>query len=121
MTALLAARLLIGVLPFKWWRHTLGGRVGAAAAPARLSDAERLAAHVEWAARLLPIRTTCLPRAMALSWMLARRGLSHTLVFAVRPAGSRGSDADLHAWVEIGGSKLIGALPGPWVETLRLG
>jgi hypothetical protein len=70
---------------------------------------------------LLPVQTKCLPRAVALSWILRRRQIQHTLVFAVRPAGLRGSKDDLHAWVEVQGAKLIGDLPGPWLETLRLG
>src|SRR5688500_1155588 len=119
MTALAAALLLISVVPFRWWRRTLGG-TRMSAGPHRLTAAERLAGHVEWAARLLPFHTDCLPRAMALSWMLGRRGISHAVVFAVRTREMRGTDSDLHAWVELGGKKLIGELPGPWVETLRL-
>jgi len=85
------------------------------------AEAKRLAAHVEWAAKLLPFQTKCLGRAMALSWMLRRRRIGHIVVFAVRPPEMRGSDEDLHAWVEVGGQTVLGALPGPWVETLRLG
>jgi hypothetical protein len=58
---------------------------------------------------------------MALSWLLNRESLGHTVVMAVRPSVSRGSDSDLHAWVEVGGTKILGDLPGPWVEALRLG
>ena len=43
------------------------------------------------------------------------------MVFAVRPEAMRDFPDPLHAWVEIDGAKLIGDLPGPWVETLRLG
>ena len=81
----------------------------------------RLAADVEWAAKRLPFSTKCLPRAMALSWMLRRRRLPHTVVIAVRPNDLRHSADALHAWVEVGGEKIIGDLPGPWIETLRLG
>jgi hypothetical protein len=42
-------------------------------------------------------------------------------VIAVRAPEARGSDDDLHAWVEVAGETIIGDLPGPWVETLRLG
>jgi hypothetical protein len=58
---------------------------------------------------------------MALSWMLRSRKLGHTVVFAVRPVGKRGSGDLLHAWVEVDGETILGKLPGPWVETLRLG
>jgi len=55
-----------------------------------------------------------------LSWMLRGRGIGHAFVFAVRPAGLRDDDDALHAWVEIDRAKILGDLPGPWVETLRL-
>ncbi|MFL6730244.1 MAG: lasso peptide biosynthesis B2 protein [Sphingomicrobium sp.] len=110
------ARLLIAWIPFDRWRGTLGFD-----GPVRLSDARRHAAVVEWAARRLPFAFKCLPRAMALSWILRRKRLGHTVVFAVRPAQLRNSADSLHAWVEVGGTTLIGELPGPWLETLRLG
>lgn len=121
MTLLSWARLLVAAVPFDRWQGSLGlaadhGRAGDGSAEAR-----RSADYVEWAARLLPADTKCLPRAMALSWILRRKRIAHVLVFAVRPKGWRGSSDDLHAWVEVAGEKIIGELPGPWAETLRLG
>jgi hypothetical protein len=113
--------LAVAALPFKWWRDTLGGKSGMGTADVAVADPHRFAAHVEWAARLLPFSTKCLPRAMALSWILRSRGVGHCVVFAVRPAQQRGSNDQLHAWVEVAGETILGALPGPWVETLRLG
>ena len=69
----------------------------------------------------MPFETVCLPRAMALSWMLRRRHIAHALVFAARPAERRDDEHALHAWVEVDGTKVIGDEPGPWIETLRLG
>lgn len=43
---------------------------------------------------------TCLPRACALQWLLARRGYDARICFGVRPA-HRGVEA--HAWVELAG------------------
>ena len=57
---------------------------------------------------------------MALSWMLRQKRIQHALVFAVRPAPLREAVDGLHAWIEADGAKVIGELPGPWVETLRL-
>lgn len=85
------------------------------------AESRRLAAHVDGAARRAPFQTKCLPRAMALSWMLRARKIDHAVVFAVRPEAERGSADQLHAWVEVAGETVIGDLPGPWVETLRLG
>ena len=121
MAALTAARLTLAALPFKWWRSSIGW---SRSDPVNLSeavDARRLAAHVDWASELLPFATKCLPRAMALSWMLRSKKIGHTVVFAVRPADRRGRDDDLHAWVEVRSEIVIGDLAGPWHETLRLG
>jgi hypothetical protein len=120
IAALCGARLTVAALPFARWRGTLGGRSNCNSETS-VSEARQLAPHIEWAARLLPFSTKCLPRAMALSWLLRSEGMAHCLVFAVRPAELRGSDDQLHAWVEVAGEKIIGDLPGPWVETLRIG
>jgi hypothetical protein len=115
------ARLVVAALPFSRWRESLGGVAGSRSSDALSTQARCLAAHVEWAAKWVPFSTKCLPRAMALSWILRRKRIAHVVVFAVRPAALRGSDDQLHAWVEHAGETLIGDLPGPWVETLRLG
>lgn len=118
MAALCWARLVVATLPFGRWRDTLGEKSnGTSSTP----DARRIAAHVDWAARLLPFSTKCLPRAMALSWLLRSRRISHCVVFAVRPPELRGTRDELHAWVAVAGETIIGDLPGPWVETLRIG
>jgi hypothetical protein len=116
MALLGRARLLVALVPFERWRDTLGY-----AGPARPAEAQHLAKIIEWAATRLPFGTKCLARAMALSWLLRRKQLGHTVVIAVRAPEARGSDDDLHAWVEVAGETIIGDLPGPWVETLRLG
>jgi hypothetical protein len=114
---LCVARLLVDHVRFDRWRSSLGRPHGDGSTVA----ARALAADVERAARHLPGTTQCLPRSMALSWMLRRERISHAVIFAVRPAQDRGSIGDLHAWVEVDGEPVIGDLPGPWIETLRLG
>lgn len=121
MASLSWARLMVAAMPFSWWRDTLGGAETGEVANTDIARARRFAAHVEWASQLLPFPTKCLPRAMALSWILRSRRIDHCVVFAVRPVDQRGSDDQLHAWLEVGGEKIIGDLPGPWVEALRLG
>ena len=119
--ALALARLMVARVPFHRWRN----RLGAPAAPAEwaepsalAADARRLARHVERAAGRLPFETKCLPRAIALAWMLRRRQIGYRLVIAVRPSVLRSGEDDLHAWVEAGGSVVIGDLPGPWAPIL---
>jgi len=117
------ARLWVAWVPFGRWRNSLGigGNGGSSPYSDGLAKARQLAAHVEWAATRLPFATKCLPRAMALSWLLRSKGIGHEVILAVRPASLRESADAMHAWVEVRGEKVIGDLPGPWFETLRLG
>jgi hypothetical protein len=107
------ARLMVGWLPFSIWRGRLG--MSGTAAPRATIEARRLAQHIERAAGRLLFTTLCLPRAMALSWMLRRRAIPHRLVMAARPAGQRGGADDLHAWTEASETIVLGELPGPWI------
>lgn len=120
MALLCAARLLIGLVPFRRWRRALGWAGAEAAQPGGPRPAV-LARHVERAASRLPFEAKCLPRAMALSWMLRRRKIGHAIVLAARPASRRDAGDDLHSWVEKEGRVLIGELPGPWIEVWRAG
>jgi hypothetical protein len=122
MAFLIRARLTVAAVPFARWRKSLGLAAPAPETPPRdpVNIGRRLAAQVERAAVRLPFATKCLPRAAALSWILRKRGIAHAVVFAVRPEQLRDSPDPLHAWVEIAGVRVIGDLPGPWVETLRL-
>jgi len=121
MAYLCQARLLVAWVPFDRWQDQLGFAAVQSDRTAHSWKARRLAADVDWAAKRLPFPTACLPRAMALSWMLRRKRIEHSVVFAVRPADSRESAEAPHAWVEIDGQKILGDLSGPWIETLRLG
>lgn len=115
--ALLAlARSLVAYVPLARWRRSLGRPAhGERGDPAlRLAanlPARRLARAVERAARRLPGESLCLPRAMALQWMLRRRATDALLVIGVRPEQRRGGLDDLHAWIVRDGEILIGALP----------
>lgn len=118
---LLAARLLVAWLRLRWWRHLLGPvTTGPGATPANDGD-RQLARAVGRAARRLPGNSKCLPQAMALHWMLARRGRPAQLVVAVLPGTARGGLDDLHAWVECGPEILIGALDRPFRPLVRFG
>lgn len=120
MARLCRAQLLVNWVPFKHWRRGLGYQVEGIE-PSRTKEARQLAADVEWAATRLPFETKCLPRAMALSWLLRRRQVGHALVIAVRPDHLRQSPDALHAWVEVESEKILGEMPGPWIITARLG
>jgi hypothetical protein len=117
MALLSWARLLVALVPFARWRTSLGSTVPRAGSEV---EAKRLADDIEWAAKRLPFETKCLPRAMALSWMLRRNRINHSVVIAVRPSELRNSADALHAWVEVDGARILGDLPGPWAEIARL-
>jgi transglutaminase-like putative cysteine protease len=53
-------------------------------------------------------------------WMLRTRGEACTLKLAARPIQARVGNDDLHAWVEVGGGAILGALPGPWIVVMTL-
>lgn len=121
VTLLIAARLLVAGLRLRWWRRLLGPVT--TAAPGRLaSDQDRLLAKaVERASQRLPGQSKCLPRAVALHWMLRRRHRPGQLVIAVLPGVQRGGLDDLHAWVACGDEILIGALDQPFQALARFG
>ena len=118
MAGLVVARLLIARVPFGRWRPWLGTPSVPETAAAfgdpglRRDDnvaPRRLAQAVLRAAGRLPGETRCLPRAMALQWMLRRREMGGVLHIGVLPGSARGSLDDLHAWVTRSGEVLIGA------------
>ena len=119
-STLCAAQIVVACVPFAKWKGSLGLQ-----SPKDVREggmhARRIARQVERAAARLPFRTKCLPRAVAVSWLLRRRAIPHAVVIAVRPAELRDQEDALHAWVEVGGEKVIGDLPGAWIETLRVG
>ncbi|WP_256385682.1 lasso peptide biosynthesis B2 protein [Novosphingobium sp. TH158] len=114
------ARLLIGAVRFERWRKWLGD-------PAQQACREQpqwidayCAKVVMRAVSHLPFDCACLPQAMALHWMLRRRGRAADLVIATLGAPQRGTHDDLHAWVEKGGQMLIGMTTDPLHPVIRL-
>lgn len=120
MAQLCWAQFLISWIAFSRWRGSLGC-LAEVDRPTDLTEARQLAADVDWAARRIPFRVKCLPQAMALSRLLRHRQINHAVVIAVRPDQLRQSPDALHAWVEIKGETIFGDLPGPWIETMRIG
>jgi hypothetical protein len=67
-------------------------------------EAEHVASVVNRVASHLPIRTNCLDRAIALAWLLSRRGLAADLRIGVRKDGA---SIGAHAWIEHDGVVLL--------------
>lgn len=126
MLLLTLARLLVALFRLKLWRGLLGDTLeSAGTGEPPTARAQALAAAVERGAARLPFACKCLPRAMALHWMLRRRGLPSELVITVLDPTYRGAKddggEDLHAWVEAGEAILIGAIDRPFVPLARFG
>ncbi|HNJ46843.1 MAG TPA: lasso peptide biosynthesis B2 protein [Novosphingobium sp.] len=118
---LVMARLLVSAAMLRRWRGTLGRPVGQANRATATQADRTLARSIERAAQRLPGTSKCLPRAVALHWMLRRRGRPSQLVIAALPEQDRGTIDDLHAWTEIGDEILIGALAAPFRPVVRFG
>lgn len=115
------ARALVAGLRLGRWRRWLGQPAAAPLATAPAPGDWQLARAVERACQRLPGESKCLPRAMALHWLLRRRHRPSQLVIAALPGNQRGTLNDLHAWVEMGGEVLIGALDMPYQPLARFG
>ena len=110
MLLLFVAKTLVRLVPMRWWRASLG-HPGDGASVEGARPGRRVAAAVVRAAERLPSEYLCLPRAMAVQWMLRRRGVSSALVLGMQSSFRTGNLHSLHAWVEAGGRTVIGADP----------
>ena len=119
LALLVLARLLVAGPPLGWWRRWLGPVSAVARADSPAVGDRQLARAVERATQHLSGGAKCLPRAMALHWMLRRRQRPSQLVIAVLPGQVRGGVDDLHAWIETGGEILIGELDQPFRPIAR--
>ncbi len=81
-------------------------RAGPHPKPADQGSARQVRWAVEAAARNLPLSLTCLPQALAASWMLQARGYAPQLHYGVAIPKTGGFEA--HAWVELNGMAVIG-------------
>jgi len=112
MGRIVFAQLLIRFVPLRRWRGSLGQLRGVPAPDAGVPGASREARagarRVERAAARLPIHSKCLPRAMALQWMMRDLRQASTLVIAVRRGHREDDPHNFHAWVEQGGEMIIG-------------
>jgi hypothetical protein len=99
---LVAARVTLAMGGFARVRRMLTRERESAARKDDASRACGLAIAMRRAANRLPLRTTCLDRALALWWLLAMHGIGGTVRIGVRG----GDPLQAHAWVERGGEAL---------------
>lgn len=115
LVLLLWARLLVAIVPMRYWRASLGtirdeqgaGTPGPATWTEVPAELRRIVKAVERASLRLPITLRCLPRAMVVQWMGRRRNMDCTLRIGIE----KGAEEELHAWVDCGQVILIGNLP----------
>jgi len=123
MAALLVAWLLVAAVPFGRWRHRFG-RILEGPDPVNAADPAILKplvdAHRRAVARF-PGELKCLPRAIALHWMLRRRGIASVLSIGALPLHGRGTIDDLHAWVTVNGIVHHGDTDENYAVLARLG
>ena len=106
--ALLPFRLIAPILG----RKAVADRAPEALAPALSHRAHRVRRAVNRAARLMPLRSDCLPQAFAASLMCRLLGLPSSAHIGVKPqAGEDGTTA--HAWVLVGDFWVAGGLSIP--------
>jgi hypothetical protein len=108
---LLAARLAILLLPFPLIARGLGRlhppNQGGARGASDQAAARSIAWAIDRAARLLPFRLACLPRALAAQRVLARMKLDCRVHFGVTRLPGNEKPAT-HAWVDSGGVPITG-------------
>ncbi|MBB3034363.1 lasso peptide biosynthesis B2 protein [Alteriqipengyuania lutimaris] len=107
--ALLLAQGLVTFVPTRHWRSLLRRKPGYDAAfPAGARERARgLGKQVERIGDAFPWQVKCLPRALAASAMLSRRGIGSHIVIGARRSGETPS-MDLHAWLMVGESCVVG-------------
>lgn len=140
MALAIVARALVRFVPLARWKHLLGesqsappGASGPSGPPLNAGvnpSAQKVAqngtdlavrqcvAAVRRAALRLPA-TLCLPQAMALHWMLARRGIESIVTIGFLPVSQRGTRDDLHAWVDWQGITVLGDSGGTHASLLQ--
>ncbi|HXZ81424.1 MAG TPA: lasso peptide biosynthesis B2 protein [Terriglobales bacterium] len=101
-----AAVVMIRLLPFRAWKQWAGERGGLKAPPQQVAE---IAWAIMAAARFVP-GATCLPQALAAAWWLHRFGYGCHLRLGVARAGE---EFRAHAWLESGGQVLIGGEESP--------
>ena len=108
MSWLALAGLAIAVLPFARLGALASPQIGGRALPYQRRLVER--SRVRWAvvasARWIPWRAMCFQQALAVQFMLRRRGIASVLYYGAAPDDQRGLSA--HVWVSDGDVMIIG-------------
>jgi hypothetical protein len=106
-------RLSLWCLPYATVQRLCAARfpAGKPSLPTPEGDmAQKIAAAVTVVGRCVPGLTTCLVEALAVTVMLRRRGFEPVVRFGIRARKPGRPALEAHAWVECGGSVVVGQL-----------
>ncbi len=103
---LIFARIIVRISSFERLRKMACGH-GQWGTPKSLDRARFWAGRVERAAVRLPGVSKCLPKAIALQWLLDREAIGSQVAIAIHSTEREAAHA-YHAWLECGGEMLIG-------------
>lgn len=105
------ARLLVWIVPLKFWRGQIADGVETKGDLPSLTERERTAVltvsrSIARAVRNAPVALICLPQALAARWMLRRRGVATQLYLGTRHAAEE--NREFHAWLKAGRTWITG-------------
>lgn len=109
---LFAARMLIKLVPFRWWRQTLGTINEAEQhaqidlSPKQLKMALDIGRMIKRLAAKQKFEAVCFPQAMTARWILKRRGIGSSIVLGSRQDAETG--LAMHAWLKVGDHVVTG-------------
>ena len=113
--SLLAIRLALALLPFRWTLRLLRIKSRESRDPqssSMVDQAEEVARAIDRAARHLPLRFACLHRSFVGLVMLRRRGIPGTVHLGVRRDTATNS-LRAHAWCVSGDVPVVGGKEAP--------
>jgi hypothetical protein len=106
---LLTVKIMLLFVPFARWRTLLRTEEDYPSAASLESRVVDIVWSVERVSSRFPMSLTCLPRALAVRSMMARRRLHGTLSIGVSRRDRGRFEA--HAWIEFRGKVIIGDMP----------
>jgi len=112
VTGLAFARVLITLVPFRWWRKTLGPIDGNAKPPTKplsakqIKQAGDIGRMIARLARHQKFEAVCFPQAITGRWVLRRRGIPSQIILGSRQHPEKG--LALHAWLKVGDEVVTG-------------
>lgn len=120
---LLAAKTMVGVLPFAHLRRSMGldrPDNASTASADQIEHAILIGRYVREAVRRLPFGAVCLPQAMTARWVLKSSGIHSRIELGARK-GTKGKEFDLHAWLMVGSTCITGQKERAQFQQFRSG